>query len=170
VKLEIGGQLRPLTKTPLSEAQILALLQEVADPASLSFESYTDDVVASLERLGPETVAVGHGMGDRFRPGGVFAAFPIPVNKSQGRPRTNGWCNSSYLGIARRRRSPAQASLSREGPFVRPTSSLGLNPAPFGWAASCGSRTLNRHSFHPSDPSAHVGSLASRRFQKGASI
>src|SRR6185369_5952614 len=36
---------------------------QVADPASLSFESYTDDVVASLERLGPETVAVGHGMG-----------------------------------------------------------------------------------------------------------
>src|SRR3954470_6022448 len=36
VKLEIGGQLRPLTKTPLSEAQILALLQEIADPASLA--------------------------------------------------------------------------------------------------------------------------------------
>ena len=32
VKLEIGGQLRPLTKTPLSAAQILALLQEVANP------------------------------------------------------------------------------------------------------------------------------------------
>jgi twitching motility protein PilT len=30
VKLEIGGQLRPLTKTPLSAAQILTLLQEVA--------------------------------------------------------------------------------------------------------------------------------------------
>jgi twitching motility protein PilT len=36
VKLEIGGQLRPLTKTPLSEAQILALLQEIAEPASLA--------------------------------------------------------------------------------------------------------------------------------------
>jgi pimeloyl-ACP methyl ester carboxylesterase len=36
---------------------------QVADPGSLSFESYTDDVVASLERLGPDTVAVGHGMG-----------------------------------------------------------------------------------------------------------
>jgi twitching motility protein PilT len=32
VKLEIGGQLRPLTKTPLSAAQILGLLQEVANP------------------------------------------------------------------------------------------------------------------------------------------
>jgi twitching motility protein PilT len=30
VKLEIGGQLRPLTKTPLTPAQILALIQEVA--------------------------------------------------------------------------------------------------------------------------------------------
>src|SRR5690349_19726064 len=30
VKLEIGGQLRPLTKTPLTAANILGLLQEVA--------------------------------------------------------------------------------------------------------------------------------------------
>src|SRR3954466_7236557 len=36
VKLEIGGQLRPLTKTPLSAAQILALLQEVSTPAQLA--------------------------------------------------------------------------------------------------------------------------------------
>lgn len=34
-----------------------------ADPAELNFESYVDDVVAALERLGPTTVAVGHGMG-----------------------------------------------------------------------------------------------------------
>jgi pimeloyl-ACP methyl ester carboxylesterase len=34
-----------------------------ADPAELSFESYTQDVVAAMERLGPNTVAVGHGMG-----------------------------------------------------------------------------------------------------------
>ena len=34
-----------------------------ADPASLSFESYTDDVVASMDRLGSDTVAIGHGMG-----------------------------------------------------------------------------------------------------------
>src|SRR3954469_3801606 len=32
VKLEIGGQLRPGTKAPLSGAQILNLLQEVASP------------------------------------------------------------------------------------------------------------------------------------------
>src|SRR5688572_20309273 len=30
VKLEIGGQLRPLTKTPLSATQIFTLLDEVA--------------------------------------------------------------------------------------------------------------------------------------------
>jgi pimeloyl-ACP methyl ester carboxylesterase len=36
---------------------------QTADPADLSFESYTQDVVAAMERLGPQTVAVGHGMG-----------------------------------------------------------------------------------------------------------
>jgi pimeloyl-ACP methyl ester carboxylesterase len=36
---------------------------KTADPAELSFESYTEDVVAALERLGPATVAIGHGMG-----------------------------------------------------------------------------------------------------------
>ena len=34
-----------------------------ADPATLSFDTYTEDVVAALERLGPSTVVVGHGMG-----------------------------------------------------------------------------------------------------------
>jgi pimeloyl-ACP methyl ester carboxylesterase len=34
-----------------------------ADPATLSFDTYVEDVVAALERLGPGTVAVGHGMG-----------------------------------------------------------------------------------------------------------
>lgn len=36
---------------------------QTADPARLSFASYTDDVVSVLERLGPSTVVVGHGMG-----------------------------------------------------------------------------------------------------------
>jgi pimeloyl-ACP methyl ester carboxylesterase len=36
---------------------------QTADAASLSFDSYVDDVVAAMERLGPNTVAVGHGMG-----------------------------------------------------------------------------------------------------------
>jgi pimeloyl-ACP methyl ester carboxylesterase len=36
---------------------------QTADAASLSFESYTEDVVAAMDRLGPGTVAIGHGMG-----------------------------------------------------------------------------------------------------------
>jgi pimeloyl-ACP methyl ester carboxylesterase len=36
---------------------------QTADPTTLSFESYTDDVAAAMERLGPSTVAVGHGLG-----------------------------------------------------------------------------------------------------------
>jgi pimeloyl-ACP methyl ester carboxylesterase len=36
---------------------------ETADPTELSFETYTQDVVAAMERLGPNTVAIGHGMG-----------------------------------------------------------------------------------------------------------
>src|SRR6266508_3602332 len=36
---------------------------QTADPLELSFETYTDDVIAAIDRLGPSTVAVGHGMG-----------------------------------------------------------------------------------------------------------
>jgi pimeloyl-ACP methyl ester carboxylesterase len=36
---------------------------QTADPLELSFESYTDDVIAAMDRLGPNTVAIGHGMG-----------------------------------------------------------------------------------------------------------
>jgi pimeloyl-ACP methyl ester carboxylesterase len=36
---------------------------QTADPAELSFESFVDDVGAAMERLGPNVVAVGHGMG-----------------------------------------------------------------------------------------------------------
>ncbi|MFL5680364.1 MAG: alpha/beta hydrolase [Chloroflexota bacterium] len=36
---------------------------QTADPTELSFETYTDDVAAAMERLGPNTVAIGHGMG-----------------------------------------------------------------------------------------------------------
>jgi pimeloyl-ACP methyl ester carboxylesterase len=34
-----------------------------ADPQGLSFETYLDDVTAGLERVGPNAVGVGHGMG-----------------------------------------------------------------------------------------------------------
>lgn len=34
-----------------------------ADPTTLSFETYTEDVIAALDRLGPTAVVIGHGMG-----------------------------------------------------------------------------------------------------------
>jgi pimeloyl-ACP methyl ester carboxylesterase len=36
---------------------------QTADPAELSFESFVDDAGAAMDRLGPNVVAVGHGMG-----------------------------------------------------------------------------------------------------------
>jgi pimeloyl-ACP methyl ester carboxylesterase len=36
---------------------------QAADPQALSFESYLEDVIAGLHRVGPNAVAVGHGMG-----------------------------------------------------------------------------------------------------------
>lgn len=36
---------------------------QTADPAELSFESFVEDVGAAIDRLGPNTIAVGHGMG-----------------------------------------------------------------------------------------------------------
>lgn len=36
---------------------------KMADPATLSFDTYLDDVVAAIERLGPNPVVIGHGMG-----------------------------------------------------------------------------------------------------------
>jgi pimeloyl-ACP methyl ester carboxylesterase len=36
---------------------------QTADPAELSFETFVDDVGAAMDRLGPTTIAVGHGMG-----------------------------------------------------------------------------------------------------------
>jgi pimeloyl-ACP methyl ester carboxylesterase len=36
---------------------------QTADPATLSFDTYTDDVVAAIERFGSGVVVIGHGMG-----------------------------------------------------------------------------------------------------------
>jgi pimeloyl-ACP methyl ester carboxylesterase len=36
---------------------------QTADPATLSFDTYTEDVVASIERFGSGAVVIGHGMG-----------------------------------------------------------------------------------------------------------
>jgi pimeloyl-ACP methyl ester carboxylesterase len=36
---------------------------QTADAAALTFESYADDVLAAMDRLGDSTVAIGHGLG-----------------------------------------------------------------------------------------------------------
>jgi pimeloyl-ACP methyl ester carboxylesterase len=46
------------------------------DPTELSFDTYTEDVVAALERLGPSTVIVGHAMGGLLA---LKAAERMPV-------------------------------------------------------------------------------------------
>jgi pimeloyl-ACP methyl ester carboxylesterase len=48
-----------------------------ADPAELSFETYTQDVVAAIERLGSNTVAIGHGMGGLLA---MKAAERMPIS------------------------------------------------------------------------------------------
>jgi pimeloyl-ACP methyl ester carboxylesterase len=46
------------------------------DPTELTFETYTEDVVSALERLGPTTVIVGHAMGGLLA---LKAAERMPV-------------------------------------------------------------------------------------------
>jgi non-heme chloroperoxidase len=48
-----------------------------ADPTELSFETYTEDVVAALGRLGPTTVVIGHGMGGLLA---LKAAERMPIS------------------------------------------------------------------------------------------
>lgn len=48
-----------------------------ADPAQLSFDTYTEDVVAALERMGPSVVVVGHGMGGLLA---LKAAERMPIS------------------------------------------------------------------------------------------
>jgi pimeloyl-ACP methyl ester carboxylesterase len=50
---------------------------QTADPADLTFETYTEDVVAAMERLGPTTVAIGHGMGGLLT---MKAAERLPIS------------------------------------------------------------------------------------------
>jgi pimeloyl-ACP methyl ester carboxylesterase len=50
---------------------------QTADPAQLSFDTYTEDVVCALERLGPSTVVVGHGMGGLLA---LKAAERMPIS------------------------------------------------------------------------------------------
>jgi non-heme chloroperoxidase len=67
-----------------------------ADPTTLSFDSYTDDVVGAMDRLGSDVVVVGHGMGgllvlkaaERHRPVGVILLSPeLPAGlRADARP------------------------------------------------------------------------------------
>jgi pimeloyl-ACP methyl ester carboxylesterase len=50
---------------------------QTADPAQLSFDTYIEDVVCALERLGPSTVIVGHGMGGLLA---LKAAERMPIS------------------------------------------------------------------------------------------
>jgi len=50
---------------------------QTADPATLSFDTYTEDVVATLERFGSGVVVVGHGMGGLLA---LKAAERMPVS------------------------------------------------------------------------------------------
>jgi pimeloyl-ACP methyl ester carboxylesterase len=50
---------------------------QTADPATLSFDTYTEDVVAALEQFGDGVVVVGHGMGGLLV---LKAAERIPVS------------------------------------------------------------------------------------------
>ncbi len=50
---------------------------QTADPATLSFDTYTEDVVATLERFGPGVVVVGHGMGGLLA---LKAAERMPIS------------------------------------------------------------------------------------------
>ena len=50
---------------------------QTADPATLSFDTYTEDVVGALQRFGSNVVVVGHGMGGLLA---LKAAERMPIS------------------------------------------------------------------------------------------
>ena len=67
---------------------------QTADPATLSFDTYTEDVVGALERFGAGVVVVGHGMGGLLA---LKAAERMPMSgpgpaelRAAARPSTAG--------------------------------------------------------------------------------
>jgi pimeloyl-ACP methyl ester carboxylesterase len=70
---------------------------QTADPATLSFETFTEDVVAALDRLGPDTVVVGHGMGgllamkavERMPPAGLVLIGAEPPRELRATVRSH---------------------------------------------------------------------------------
>jgi pimeloyl-ACP methyl ester carboxylesterase len=90
---------------------------QTADPATLDIDSYTEDVVAAAERLGPSVVAVGHGLGGLL----VLKAIErIPV--------------SAYVLIApeppKEVRDPARPHVVRDVPDAYGRSALGWETLP----------------------------------------
>jgi len=90
---------------------------QTADPATLDIESYTEDVIAALERLGPTTVAVGHGLGGLLT---LKAIERAPV--------------SAYVLVApetpRELREPARPHVVRDIPDAYGRSELGWETLP----------------------------------------
>jgi pimeloyl-ACP methyl ester carboxylesterase len=90
---------------------------QTADPATLTIETYTEDVIAALERLGPTTVAIGHGLGGLL----VLKALErVPV--------------SAYVLVApeapREIREPARPHVVREVPDAWGRAELGWETLP----------------------------------------
>ena len=90
---------------------------QTADPATLDVDSYTEDVVAAAERLGPSVVAVGHGLGGLL----VLKAIErIPV--------------SAYVLIApelpKEVRDPARPHVVRDVPDAYGRSAVGWETLP----------------------------------------
>jgi pimeloyl-ACP methyl ester carboxylesterase len=84
------------------------------DPTGLSFDTYTEDVVAALERIGPSSVVIGHGLGGLLAlKAGERMAMAALVLLSSDLPRDL--------------RIPARAHELREIPDV-------YGPASIGWA------------------------------------
>ena len=90
---------------------------QTADPVTLDIDSYTEDVVARAERLGPNVVAVGHGLGGLL----VLKAIErIPV--------------SAYVLIApelpKEVRDPARPHVVRDVPDAYGRAALGWETLP----------------------------------------
>jgi pimeloyl-ACP methyl ester carboxylesterase len=90
---------------------------QTADPATLDMDTYTEDVIAAMERLGPTVVAVGHGMGGLLVLKGIERATV-----------------SSYVLIAPEPpadiREPARPHLMREVPDAYGRAELGWETLP----------------------------------------
>lgn len=90
---------------------------QTADPATLSFDTYTEDVVATLDRFGPGVVVVGHGMG------GLLA-----LKAAERMPMAGLVLLSAHL--PRELRVPARAHELREIPEVYGKATIGWETLP----------------------------------------